>query len=411
MFTKENFEVRIVKCLYPWDRAEWKVMDYGLEPGLEILFEMATLLVGDEEVGIAAIAGGSASGKTTGVSKKLRDEFAPSSAILSIDDYLIGKRLMALNSVPNFDHPKAYDMKLIAQHLANLTQGQPVMKPIYSFKTGERVGQEQFLPCKLIIPEGLFAIHDDLMEFTRVRVFVQIGTHGRLIRRIVRDVDRTDMTPAQILDYFASVVQPMHEKWVEKQTKNAHIIIQNEYQPDIEAERAGLSEVQLKFRVKFDPETLRRIGGERLGAIRQRDTYFNPFDRDLSRTGESLRIREELGSRSITYKGPRKLGSDYRERQKIEFEINAKTMRNFIAIYGKQVKVIEKLRVLYHLDGLIFSVDKVISIKNGARTNLGTFVEIRAMKKGTVEPQIAEVLARLGLDPANGIQEAYVEMG
>ena len=390
---------------------QWGIPEYDKELGLKHLYESVCEMMENESVGIAEIAGGSASGKTTEVAKKVHDLFGPRSGLLPLDDYFLGKRLMAARGVKHFDQPEALDMGLICRHFEILKAGNAIMKPVYSFKTGERNGTEKFEPHPLIVAEGIFAANDELMDFAGVRTFVQIGTHGRVIRRVMRDIDRTDMLPNNILEYFSEVVQPMHERWVEAQIKNVHFIINNEYQPDIEARRAGLFEFQLKFRTTISSETIRRSGGERLGGFRQRDLYYNPFDRDLSFTGESVRIREEeeTGYVSFAYKGPKEKSS-FRKRAKIEFEISGKTKRKFLAIYGQEVKIIEKKRVLYRLGGLVFSVDKVWKLENGVKTYLGDFIEIRASEKGATEPLIGEALEKLGLDPADGIKAAYVEM-
>jgi uridine kinase len=390
---------------------QWGIPEYDKESGLKRLYELVGAMMEKEAVGITEVAGGSASGKTTEVAKKVHDLFGPRSGLLSLDDYFIGKKLMAARGVKHFDQPQALDMDLIYRHMTSLKNGEAIMKPVYSFKTGERSGTERFEPRPLIVAEGLYATIDELKDLGGVRVFVQIGTHGRVIRRVMRDIDRTNMLPNNILEYFSEVVQPMHEKWVEAQIKNAHLIINNEYQPDIEARRAGLFEVQLKFRTTISSEIIRRAGGERLGGFKQRDLYYNPFDRDLSFTGESVRIREEeTGYLSFAYKGPKEK-SNYRQRAKIEFEINEETKRKFLAIYGKEVKIIEKKRVLYQLlDGLVFSADTVWKIENGARTYLGDFIEVRATKKGATEPLIGEALKKLDLDPADGIKASYVEM-
>lgn len=386
---------------------QWGVPEYDKQSGLKRLYELVGVMMEKEAIGINQVAGGSASGKTTEVARKVQDLFGSRSGLLSLDDYFIGKRLMAARGIRHFDQPQALDMELIHRHLAALKAGESVMKPVYSFKTGERSGTERFEPHPLIVAEGLFAIDNYLKDLGGVRVFVQIGTHGRVIRRVMRDIDRTDMLPNNILEYFSEVVQPMHERWVEAQIKNAHIVINNEYQPDIEAKRAGLFEVQLKFRTTISPEAIRRIGGERLGGFSQRDIYYNPY---LSFTGESVRIREEeSGYLIFTYKGPKEK-SAYRKRAKIEFEINAETKRKFLAIYGEEVKIIEKNRVLYNLDGLVFSADTVWKIEKGEKKYLGDFIEIRTVKKGTTEPLIGEALNKLGLDPADGIKTAYVEM-
>jgi uridine kinase len=389
---------------------KWGIPEYDLVAGLERLYEMVEVMMNKEAIGITQVAGGSASGKTTEVAKKVQALFGPKAGLLSLDDYFIGKKRMAANGVKHFDQPQALDMELIYRHMASLKSGKAVMKPIYSFTTGESSGTEKFEPHPLIVAEGLFAISDDLMDLGDVRAFVQIGTHGRIIRRVIRDVERTTMLPKDILEYFSEVVQPMHEIWVESQIKNAHIIINNEYQPDIEARRSGLFEFQLKFRTTVNPEIIRKWGGDRLGGFRQRDIYYNPFDRDLSFTGESVRIREEeSGFRSFTYKGPKEK-SEYRQRPKIEFEIDDETKRKFLAIYGQEVKIVEKYRELYHLDGLVFSVDTVFKTENGEKVDLGKFIEIRTMKKGISRSEITEVLAKMGLKIEEGIKEAYVEM-
>jgi predicted adenylyl cyclase CyaB len=136
---------------------------------------------------------------------------------------------------------------------------------------------------------------------------------------------------------------------------------------------------------------------------------YNPRDRDLSLTGESLRIREEGRYRALGYKGPKR-ESKYREKAKIEFEIDEETREMFLTTYGDSVKSIKKERVLYHLDGIVFSIDTVSRVEKGKTVDFGTFVEIRTVKKGTSQPEIDEVLSKMGLNPERGTKESYVEM-
>lgn len=389
---------------------QWGIPEYDKEQGIKYLCGLISEAMNREEICFAQIAGGSASGKTTEVAKKVHDLFGPRSCLLSLDDYFIGKKLMAARGIKHFDQPQALDIGLIHRHLTSLKVGKFIVKPVYSFKAGESSGTETFDPQPLIVVEGMYAICDELIGFGKQKVFVQIGTHGRVIRRIMRDIERTNMSPNNILEYFSEVVQPMHEEWCMKQIRNADLIIDNEYQPDIEAKRAGLAAVQVKFRKTIDEEIIRRLGGERLGGFKQSDIYYNPFDRDLSFTGESVRIREEnSGYLCFTYSGPKE-ESKYRQRQKIEFEISKETKLKFLAIYGQEVKTIEKKRVLYHLDDLVLSFDSVWKIEKGTKTYLGDFIEIRSVKKDATEQKIGELLKKLGLDPADGIKAAYVEM-
>ena len=193
----------------------------------------------------------------------------------------------------------------------------------------------------------------------------------------------------------------MHEQYVEVTKANADMVIKNEYNPNIEARRSGLHEVQLKFNGALDEEFLRRLGAERLGVVEQVDTYYNPRDRDLSKTGESVRIREEAGHNILTYKGPAVEGK-FRERPKFEFEIDAETKAKFLTIYGDSVKVIKKHRTLYQFDEAVISIDMV--------DGLGDFIEVRPGHKDGDRLGLETILEKLGLDLVFGIKDPYVVM-
>lgn len=390
------------------------IPEYDLEPGITRLGKLVKeKLSGQKGPVIVQIAGGSASGKTSVVAARLKEMFGKEAMILSMDDYYRGKTFMEAEAkkgnILNWDQPEALNLALLKKNLSDLKNGRPTQKPIYSFKTSEPTGTEELQPRRVIIVEGLFALDEAVKSEGDVKAFVDIGTHGRILRRLLRDVERTGQKPSDILRYFSEVVEPMHEKYVQSTKKNADIIIRNEYSPRVEAERSGLHEVQLKFQATLDAETLRKAGAERLGTVTQVDTYYNPQDRNLVETGEILRIREESGHRILTYKGP-KIEGKFRERPKFEFEIDEETEKKFLSIYGKSVKVIKKERTLYQLDGVVFSLDSVSKVEDGTTTELGKFVEIRSTSKDVNRHKLEEVLSKLGLNIKQGIKISYFEM-
>lgn len=390
------------------------IPEYDLEQGVKRLAELVREKIAQQKGPvIVEVAGGSTSGKTSAVAAKLKEMFGEEAMIFSMDDYYHGKTFMEgetqKGNVLNWDQPEALNLQLFREHLSELKSGQSIQKPIYSFKTSEPTGTEELQPRRVIIVEGLFALDEAVKSEGDVKAFVDIGMHGRILRRLLRDVERTGRRPSDILGYFAEIVEPMHEKYVESTKRNSDIIISNEYSPKVEAERSGLHEVQLKFTATVTTEALRKAGAERLGAVTQLDTYYNPRDRNLVETGEILRIREESGHRILTYKGP-KVESRYRKRPKFEFEIDKETERKFLSMYGDSVKVIKKERVLYQLDDIVFSVDSVSKIEGGTTTDLGKFIEIRATSKGPKQPKLDETLAKLGLNVDQGIKESYFEM-
>ena len=390
------------------------IPDYDLEEGITRLTELVREKMSQQSGPVVVeIAGGSASGKTSAVAAKLKEIFGEEAMIFSMDDYYKGKKFMEAEaqkgSLLNWDQPEALNLQLLREHLSELKSDRAIAKPIYNFKASESAGTEELQPRRVIIIEGLFALDEAVKGEGDVKVFVDIGTHGRILRRLLRDVERTGQRPTDILNYFAEIVEPMHEKHIESTKRNADMIINNEYGPEVEAERSGLHEVQMKFPATLDAEALRKIGAERLGAVTQVDTYYNPRDRNLVETGEILRIREEGGHRILTYKGP-KIESKFRDRPKFEFEIDPETENKFLSMYGDSVKVIKKDRVLYQLDNMVFSIDSVFKIENETTTDLGKFIEIRSTSKDEKKPKFDELLAKLGLDVNRGIKEAYFEM-
>lgn len=363
---------------------------YALDEGVRRMVEAA------EECKIVHVAGGSASGKTSQVALKLAAS-GDDSTVIPMDDYYKGATFVEENGL-NFDMPLALDLELLASHLEKLRQGVAVEKPVYSFKTGEREGYEVVHAKGLVVVEGLFALDAVVRDAADLRVFVDIGMHGRAMRRLLRDVVRTSWSPQDILGYFAEVVEPMHEEYVQSTMKNADLVIRNEYNPAVEASRARGSELQVKFLCSYDDNKLQALGAERLMGAQQRDVYYNPADRDLRHTGEALRIREEGDVRILTYKGPVQ-ESSFRKRPKFECEIPETVRESLLKLYGSQVRDVRKYRTLYRMGEAILSVDDVV--RDGS--HLGKFLEIRAQNEEQLEAAIAK------LELSEPIKESYVE--
>jgi uridine kinase len=387
---------------------------YKLEEGIEILTDIIKRKIAECDRNIVVeIAGGSGSGKTTVVAERLKRIFNNQILILPMDDYYHGKDYIESEAkrgnVLNWDQPEALNLDLFLQHLYLLKSGKSVEKPIYDMKACKTIGTEKVNPNKIIIVEGLFALDERLKDLGDVKVFVDVSIHGRLIRKLMRDIQRTGRRPINILKYFSKVVNPMHEKYVESTKMNADLIIENEYNPEIESENLGLHEVQLKFNCNLIHDDLLKIGAEMLNSTVQIDRYYNPRDRNLIQTGEMLRIREEGNRRILTYKGPR-IKYFFVKRPKFEFEIDEDTEKAFLNIYGNMVKIIRKERTLYKLYDVIFSVDKVWKNENGKDIYLGSFIEIKTSEEDLYQEKIKLVAQKLGLNINDGIKESYFEM-
>jgi len=397
---------------------------FTVDQGIDFIAQKAIeLYEKNRKMVTVLVAGGSASGKSTGTGNlEIRlNNLGYRVLVISADDYYKGGRiimeLMKSQGI-GFDDPGAVDSGWLRRDIISLTNGQQIMEKKYKF--GPDPGKETgkiLDPPQILIIEGLFVLREDLRDLANIKVFFDIGLHGWLLRRIFRDTKRTGQRPADILHYCATVVEPKYREWVLSTKKFADFVIRNEYDPGLEAKNTNRSEFQIKLRTDADLDELSNkimsIGADRLGTLWQKDTYFNPEDRDLRLTGESMRIREEPGGYIWTYKGPKVVGDatigGLNERPKYEFPIKSETRDVFMEIYGNEIKIIAKTRTLFHLGHIVISIDSVRKIADGKEENLGNFVEIRATSKGS-EKRVEKIRSRIGLESAKVEERSYVEI-
>ena len=171
----------------------------------------------EKRVVIVGIAGGSSSGKTY-LAKKLNEE------ILSMDDYFKGIKYIKDN---NFDKPSALDLNLLRKHLIKLRDNKNIKKPVYDFKTHSRIGYEIFKPSKVIILEGLYALHKKIVDLIDLKIFVDSSEKTRLKRRIKRDVKFRGRTKKSVVKQWNESVEKMFREYILPTKKYADIIIKN----------------------------------------------------------------------------------------------------------------------------------------------------------------------------------------
>lgn len=113
--------------------------------------------MGNDNILVIGIAGGSASGKTT-LMKNLIADCEDEVTVLSHDNYY--KRhdelTMEERSRLNYDEPDAFDTSLMVYHLDQLRHGHAVECPVYDFSVHNRSEETIHLePRKVIIVEGI----------------------------------------------------------------------------------------------------------------------------------------------------------------------------------------------------------------------------------------------------------------
>lgn len=182
---------------------------------------MNTILIG--------IAGGTGSGKTT-LADKLVDSFGNDEvSILRHDNYYKRHDEMCYEerSKLNYDHPDAFDTELLCEHIHTLKAGKAVQMPVYDYSIHNRSDETiQVNPAPVIVLEGILIFAEQrLCELMDIKVFVDTDADVRILRRIVRDVNKRDRSLDSVIDQYLTTVKPMHDQFVEPSKRRADIII------------------------------------------------------------------------------------------------------------------------------------------------------------------------------------------
>ena len=178
---------------------------------------------------IIGIAGGTGSGKTT-VVRKIAEALPPHCAVVvPLDSYYNDTSSMTEEErhAINFDHPDAFDWKLLVKQVNELRHGIAIEQPTYSYLKCNRLPETIHIePKPVIIIEGIMTLlNKKLRDMMDLKVFVDTDSDERLIRNIQRDVVERGRTVDMVINRYLEVLKPMHEQFIEPTKKYADIII------------------------------------------------------------------------------------------------------------------------------------------------------------------------------------------
>ena len=178
---------------------------------------------------IIGIAGGTGSGKTTVVRKIVQALPPHYVTVVPLDSYYNDTSHMTEEErhAINFDHPDAFDWKLLTKQINMLRNGQAVEQPTDSYILCNRLKETVHVePKPVIIIEGIMTlINKKLRDIMDLKIFVDTDSDERLIRNIQRDVVERGRTVDDVLDRYLNVLKPMHEQFIEPTKKYADLII------------------------------------------------------------------------------------------------------------------------------------------------------------------------------------------
>jgi uridine kinase len=186
---------------------------------------------------IIAVAGGSASGKTTVVDKIIAHFKSSNVTVIKHDDYYKeqGHLTMEERYQVNYDHPFSLDNDMLYEQIQELINGKIIKKPTYDFEAHNRSETVEVVkPTQIIILEGILILEDErIRDISDIKLFVEADEDLRFIRRLQRDMVERGRTLDSVINQYLDTVKPMHYAFVKPTKRYADVIIPNDYNHDV----------------------------------------------------------------------------------------------------------------------------------------------------------------------------------
>ena len=158
----------------------------------------------------------------------------------------------------NFDDPRLTDYETLNRNLEDLKAGKTVEVPIYDFKQSKRVGYrtQECPPSNVIIIEGIYALSDKLRPLQDLRVSISGGVHFDLVKRVMRDIDRSGQEPEDIIHQISETVHRDVQGFHRARPAKRAPARGEQFQPVCGVPGSCPCARLLAFRVRISPETL-----------------------------------------------------------------------------------------------------------------------------------------------------------
>ena len=186
---------------------------------------------------LIAVAGGSASGKTTVVKKIIKKLDNEHITVITHDDYYkdLTKLSFEERERVNYDHPDSLDNDLFVSQLQELLNGKEILKPVYDFVVHNRADKPELVkPTKIIIVEGILVLEDvRVRDLAQIKIFVESDDDVRFIRRLKRDTQTRGRSIDSVINQYLTTVKPMYYSFVKPTKRYADIIIPNDSSHDV----------------------------------------------------------------------------------------------------------------------------------------------------------------------------------
>jgi phosphoribulokinase len=174
---------------------------------------------------ILGIVGDSAAGKTT-LTRGIAQVLGPENVtIICTDDYHKYDRKQRAEIGITALHPDCNHLDIMQQHLSLLRTGQPILKPVYSHKTGTFEAPVYIKPNKFVIIEGLLGYSTRAArDCYDVKVYLAPPESIRANWKVKRDTQKRGYTEEQVLAELEKR-EPDSEQFIRPQRQWSDIVV------------------------------------------------------------------------------------------------------------------------------------------------------------------------------------------
>ncbi|XP_063909799.1 uridine-cytidine kinase-like isoform X2 [Zophobas morio] len=188
---------------------------------------------------LIGVSGGTASGKST-VCKRIMEKLGQVDVdhtqrqvvCISQDcfyrDLTPSEILKAERGLFNFDHPDAFNEKLMKETLMDILAGKIVHIPTYDYKN-HSLRRDEILtiyPADVVLFEGILVFYfPEVRKLFHMKLFVDTDSDTRLARRVPRDINERGRDLEQVLNQYMNFVKPAFEEFCSPTKKFADVII------------------------------------------------------------------------------------------------------------------------------------------------------------------------------------------
>lgn len=349
---------------------------------------------------VVGLAGPSGSGKTA-FAKKVSN-LIPGCAMLSMDNYNDGSKVID----GNFDDPRITDYDTLLKNLSGLKQGRAAQVPIYDFKQSCRVGYRtvEVPESRVVILEGIYALSHRVSPLLDLKVSITGGVHFDLVKRVLRDIERSGQTPEDIIQQVSDTVYPMYKAFIEPDLKTAHLRIYNPFNPF-----SGFMNPTyiLKSCMQVDIERIESMK-ESLGLGTDEaktaesetyDIYLVPPAEDAESCQSWLRMRYRDGRYNLMFE-EWVVEDKFIISPRVTFEVPVRILGGLMALGYEIGTIMQRTSKTYYKteDKITVKVDHIVGVDR-------QFVQIQ----GKDRTKVAEMGTALGLD-GSYYPHSYIEI-